>query len=450
MKKSPVFVMSVVLVVLCLNGLSFLAGLGVGRFWSPHSQAEERAVAGSPSPAFKLSRKETNREEMEQPERAPTANPSPRTSPSDNSEEDVFSLRGKLALIHQVWEIVEREFYHPEGVDREAVAYSAIRGLLEGLDDPHTSFFEPSRHEINKSNYEGKFGGIGAFISITEEGDPTIASVIDDTPADRAGLQANDIIVEVDGKSLEGLTQDEIVLLIRGPIGSVVNLTVRRPGEAELLSFAVPRAEIEQPTVNWEAVDKGQVAHLRLTFFAGPTGDELAKALAEITDQGIDQIALDLRGNRGGLLTSSGQVVAQLVQNDVLLYERRRGADGDVIEEAYMIPDSDGPVYKDLDLVVLVDGGTASAAEIVAGAIQDYERALLVGQQTFGKGSMQYVHVLEDNSSLHVTAAHWLTPNRQKINGKGLTPDIIVEQTEAKGDEDLILKQSLQVLRERR
>jgi len=172
----------------------------------------------------------------------------------------------------------------------------------------------------------------------------------------------------------------------------------------------------------------GQGGHVQLTFFAEPTGDELAGALAEIRDQGISRIILDLRGNRGGLLSASGEVVSKFIPEGVLLYERRRGANGEPVEGAYMIPDS-AKSYTEERLVVLVDEGTASAAEIVAGAIQDYGRGVLIGEKTYGKGSMQYVHELSDGSSLHVTAAHWLTPHKRPINGLGLDPDIAVSRT---------------------
>ena len=430
MRKSSVILLVVLLGALCLSGASFVAGIGFG--WYGKSLLSSSAVAIDARPPTLPSGSQAA-------EAAQTRTPAQAEDTTTRLYEQAVA-DSRLQVFSEAWELIGRDFYSEQPLDYREAAYGAIRGLIGTLEDPHTSFVEPPQHELDKSGYEGKFGGIGAYIGMTEQGQPFVSAVMPGQPAEAAGLRSGDVIVKVDGQSLDGRSQDEVVLLIRGPVETTVTLTIRREGTASLLDIAIIRAEIKQTTVSWEALDDGRVGYVQLTFFAEPTGSELAEALREIGDLGISRIILDLRGNRGGLLSSSGEVASQFLAGGVLLHERQRGAAGETIEQAYMIPDF-AQAHTDERLVVLVDRGTASAAEIVAGAIQDYERGILIGETTYGKGSMQYVHELSDGSSLHVTAAHWLTPHKRPINGQGLAPDIEVgrsaEDIQARRDPQL-------------
>ena len=410
MRRSTILVLAIAAVLLiALNVVSLAAGFGLGWYGRGSRDRSTASVASAPPSPTPI-------------EESGWA-ASPTVPPAEQST--------GLDVLLQAWDFVERDYYSEEPVDNAAVNYGAIRGLLGALNDPHTRFVEPPQAELDKSGYEGKFGGIGAYISTDEDGRPFISAVIPGNPAEAAGLMDGDAILAVDGEDVQGLTQDEVVLKIRGPIDTVVTLTVQRAGAVNPIEIRVRRAEIKLPTVSWEPIDGGQVAHIKLEFFASPTSQELEEALHEIAMMDIAEIILDLRANRGGLLSSAGEVAGQFIDGGVLLYERRRGdnSGSEIIEEAYMIPRMRGTETK-AALVVLVDAGTASASEIVAGAIQDYARGILIGEATFGKGSMQYVHELSDGSSLHVTAAHWLTPNKRPINGTGLAPDIEVALTQ--------------------
>ena len=426
MRRSTLLLSLALVLALCLNAFSFTAGFGLG--WARRGVAESRATAEHP-PTLSL------------------VTPAPKP---DATTMESFLDDERLGLISEAWGFIDRDFFTEEPVDYTRVNYEMIRGLVGALDDPYTRFVEPPQAELEKSDYEGKFGGIGAYIGMTEQGQPYISEVMRGNPAEAAGLRAGDIILEVDGASLEGLGQDDVVLLIRGPVGTQVMLTIQRGPEADILHVPVERAEIKLPTVFWEPVDDGRVAHIRLTFFAAPTGQELAAVLQEVRDAGISKLVLDMRNNRGGLLSAAGDVTAQFVEPGVLLYERHRGENGEVREEAYMIPGAQ-QVLSGADMVVLVNGGTASASEIVAGALQDYGRATLIGEMTFGKGCMQYVHELSDKSSLRVTAANWLTPNRRPISGVGLVPDIEVtrSQQDAEAERDPQLERAISHLGER-
>lgn len=382
---------------------------------------------------------------------APTALPSPALSavPSASASLASSNPTGDLPVFWEAWHLIQRDFFSEEPIDERQVTYGAIRGLISGLNDPYTSFVEPTQHELEKDSYAGKFGGIGAILLLSERQEAIIAEVISDTPAQRAGLLVGDVIVQVDGVDVSGMMLDEIVARVRGPVDTTVELSVRRGAETILRTFSIVRAEIRQPTVRWEPVGDGYAAYIRLSFFAEPTGAELLSALQEIQAVGITRLILDLRGNRGGLLTAAAEVTSHFIRQGTLLYERHYNAAGEIEEVAYAIPTSSLVLERE-PLVVLVDKGTASASEIVAGAVRDYQRGILIGETTYGKGSVQYLHELSDNSSLHVTAAHWLTPLKTKINGVGLTPDIVVARSEddLRAGIDPPLERALEYLRQ--
>lgn len=329
-----------------------------------------------------------------------------------------------FAVFWEAWHILERDFYGQLPTAQQ-MTYGAIRGVLSTLNDPYTIFVEPKPRRLEKDDLRGSFGGIGAWLSKREDG-AVVLKPMEGKAAQRVGILDGDIVIKVDEHEITPeMSLEDVILLIRGPVGTVVKLTVSRQGHSEPLVFEITREVVETPTVTWRLLDESQgLGYVSISLFTERTNKELETALKDLKAQGTTRLILDLRNNTGGLLDSAVDVASQFLSDGVVLYEKRR----DQGEKAY--PVQRGGKATDIPLVVLVNKGTASASEIVAGAIQDSGRGILIGESTFGKGSVQLVYDLSDQSSLHVTVAHWFTPNRHEITGNGLTPDIVVALTE--------------------
>ncbi len=325
-----------------------------------------------------------------------------------------------LALYWEVWHRVEEQFLGeiPEG---PASTYGAIKGSLATLDDPYTIFIEPEPASQEKAQLEGQFGGIGAFVRRDEAGG-VILEPMRDRPAEEAGLKNDDRLIAVDGVSiLPEMTTDEIVLLIRGEVGTEVVLTVEREDVEAPIDITIERAIIETPSAYWRILEQDPtIGYVQLTSFTERSNDELNQAFDELTEQGAESYVLDFRGNGGGLLETAVDVASQFLREGVVLRENRKNEGNRVYDVR------GGGKALDQPLALLVDGGTASASEIVAGALQDHNRATLIGEKTFGKGSVQLIYELSDSSRLHVTVAKWFTPESNAIDGVGLIPDIEV------------------------
>ncbi len=323
-----------------------------------------------------------------------------------------------FGVFWEAWHLVENNFYG-NLPDMQHLAWGAIRGALNTLDDPHTTFLEPQPRQREKEELSGRFGGIGAYVSQAEDGSITL-DPMPDLPAAQAGVQKGDIVLKVDDTEVTPeMTVDDVVTLVRGEVGTMVSLTLRREGQAEPIVVEIERQEIPSPSVEWHMIeDADGVGYARITIFSDRTGRELKQALQELKDQGMSRLVLDLRGNGGGLLGSAIDVASEFLPDGVVLYEVGKGQD----EQAESV--KRGGDFTTGSMVVLVDGGTASASEIVAGALQDRDRAPLIGTKTYGKGSVQSVFDLSDGSSVHITSAQWLTPDRHLISGVGLTPDV--------------------------
>ena len=337
----------------------------------------------------------------------------------------------RLRVFWEAWDVIEHQFYRPAALDYRAMTYGAVRGMLASLGDPHTTFLEPAEQHLDADRYKGEFGGIGALIAV-RSGRPTLTALGDQSPAAQAGLQVGDAISVVDGRQVAGLDLDAIDALLRGEVGSKVELTIERE-QSETLSFTLARARIEVPSVAWQVLD-GDIGYVQVTYFSERTSAELASALRLLQRRDVRALALDLRGNGGGLVDSALGVLRYFLDYGVVLREVSAGG----AEKRYTLPTERQSV--NWPLAVLVDSGTASAAEIVAAAVQDRGRGKLIGERTFGKGSVQAVLTLADGSSVHVTTAHWLSPDGHPIDGLGVEPDIAVASREDAGYADLVLR----------
>lgn len=399
-------VLTVTVFVAGFGSAYLLTGSGVLPTWS--------AVAPTATPISpSLPPEEAGEEET------PIPTPVPIPTPAGEDEE-------AFQLFWEVWDLVQRNFYG-ELPDMQQVTYAAIRGMLSRLDDEYTAFLEPNAAAILAEDATGEFQGIGAFVGMDEDGNLEIVGTFEEGPAEQAGLLAGDRVLEVDGVSIAGSTLYEAINLIRGPADSEVTLLIAREGVPEPLKITVIRAHLDIPVIEVEMRDDG-VGYIRLYEFSAKASERVEEGLEELLAQDPRGIVFDLRQNPGGWLEQAVEVADLFLDDGMILSER--WSDG----HEYKFEADPGDVGEDIPLVVLVDRGSASASEIVAGALQDRERAILVGELTFGKGSVQQVFALSDGSELRVTAARWFTPNNQAIHGQGITPDIEVPWPEQEED----------------
>ena len=366
-----------------------------------------------------------------------TVTPFPMPTPSGDAEE-------AFQLFWEAWDLVQRHYYD-ELPSMQEVTYAAIRGVLDTLDDKYTAFIEPDVASILEEDATGQFEGIGAFVDLDEAGRVRIVDTFEDGPAAQAGLRAEDRVIAVDGDSVVGDPLYEAIGKIRGPAGSEVTLTVEREGSPEPFSVVVTRARLEIPIVEHEMLDGG-VGYISLHEFSATASDSLEDGLQTLLEENPEGIVLDLRQNPGGWLDQAIDVADLFLGDRLVAVERF--SDGRERE----FKARSGDLAEDIPLVVLVNNGSASASEIVAGALQDHGRAALIGTPTFGKGSVQRPFDLSDGSELRVTVALWFTPDDQRIQGRGLTPDVEVpwpeEDRQENPEQDPQLERAVEYLLE--
>jgi carboxyl-terminal processing protease len=331
------------------------------------------------------------------------------------------------------WGIIEDQFVD-QPVDELEMMRGAIRGMLDSLGDEHTSYMDPDEYLQANIPLEGSYEGIGAWVDPDAEY-LTIVSPMPDSPAEKAGLKPGDEVVAVDGEDMTGVDGNLVIRHVLGEAGTTVRLTIRREGEPELLEFEIVRERIVIPSVEGEMLE-GNIAYVYLYNFGTDSTDELRATLEVLLAQKPIGLILDLRFNGGGFLNTAIEVASEFISHGVIMTEQF----GDGREKVYEA--EPGGLAIEIPLVVLVNAGSASASEIVAGAIQDYERGLLVGETTFGKGSVQnWIPLPQDSGAVRVTIAYWYTPNGRLIHQTGLTPDIEINLT----DEDIEAERDVQL-----
>lgn len=329
--------------------------------------------------------------------------------------------RVDMELFWDVWSLLASKYVEPESLDFKNMVYGAIQGMVYSLDDPYTTFLTPKENKDFQNGLEGMLEGIGAELTLRNEF-ITIVSPLKNSPAKKAGIQPEDIILEVDGESVEDYTFEQVVMKIRGPRGSKVVLTIARSGYNEPLKIPIIRDTINISSVEWEMEEN--IAIIELNQFGVKTKEEFSKAISEILQKRPDGIVLDLRFNGGGFLDGAVDIVSEFVEKGKVVSVKKRNP-----EEDEVIYVNGKARVAQTPLVVLINRGSASASEIVAGAIRDHQRGTIIGETSFGKGTVQEVENLIDGSSLRVTVAKWFTPENVNISEVGIVPDIEVERT---------------------
>lgn len=336
-----------------------------------------------------------------------------------------------LEIFSDALSIVQSEYV--EEVPPEDLVYGALKGMVSQL-DAHSQFMPPDIYKELKVETEGHFGGLGIVIQLDKNKVLTVVSPIEDTPAWKAGILAGDKIIEINGESSHGLVLEEAVKKLRGPKGSKVTITILRLHEEdeeegpEELEFTLTRDEIKIPSVKSKVLEN-DIGYVRLVEFSERTGRDLEKKLKELNEKGVHSLVLDLRNNPGGLLNVAAEVSDKFLEKgQLIVYTESRSSDQDMRFKSRRDP----VIPPDVPMVVLVNAGSASASEIVAGALMDLGRAVILGEKTFGKGSVQSIIPLSDGSALRLTTAKYLTPKGHSINGVGIEPDIEVKMSAEK------------------
>ena len=356
------------------------------------------------------------------------------------SQSQAFFSESPKELVDEVWQIIDRQYvdgtfnkvdwqdvrkqYLSRSYANKQDAYKAVREMLEKLEDPYTRFMNPEEFKSMQVDTSGELTGIGIQIAPDEKTKKlTVIAPMEDTPAFAAGILARDIILKIDGKSTESMDVNQAVSLIRGQPGTTVNLTIQRNKEQKEFEIKRARIEVHPVRASYKESPTGGIGYIRLTQFSANAAAEMRSAIKEMEQKQVAGYILDLRWNPGGLLFSSVEIAQMWLNDGTIVSTVDRGGKRD-LEKA------NSGALTDKPLVVLVDGGSASASEILAGALQDNKRATIVGEKTFGKGLVQSVRGLGDGSGVAVTIAKYFTPSGRDINKAGIAPDVVLELTE--------------------
>ncbi|MEE8567697.1 MAG: S41 family peptidase [Anaerolineales bacterium] len=339
-----------------------------------------------------------------------------------------------------IWEIIHDQFVDQPVDDMELIR-GAIRGMLDALDDPYTSYMDPDEFTQANMPIEGSYEGIGAWVDPDGEF-LTIISPMPNSPAEKAGLKPGDEVIAIDGEDMTGVDGNLVIRRVLGPAGSSVTLTIHREGEPELLEFEIIRETIILPSIESEMLE-GNIAYIHLFTFGDDTVQDLRQTLDTLLAENPKGLILDLRFNGGGLLDTTIEVASEFISEGIIMTEYF----GDGTEHVYEA--QPGGLATEIPLVVLVNGGSASASEIVAGAIQDHRRGRLVGEVTYGKAAIQsWIPLPSYGGAIRITIARWLTPNGQQIHELGLTPDfeVLLTEEDIEAERDVQLEKAIELL----
>ncbi len=345
--------------------------------------------------------------------------------------------------LQNVYSFLQDKYLYPDQInDKKDTELGSVKGLVSSLDDPYTVYFSKDEYDSFQENLEGKFEGIGAQIGLREE-QLIIETPIDGTPANKAGLLPGDEIVTIDGESTIGLSVEEAVTKIRGEKGTEVKLEIARKGQDGLKTVTITRDVIDVPNITVE--EKDGIAIISISQFQAETAQELDTKLAELSQKGVKKVVLDLRNNPGGYLQSAVETI-ELFAPKGSIAVTEKGKNDKVIEE---LKTKKAAKYGDIPLVVLVNEGSASASEIVAGALRDLKKTQLIGKKTFGKGVVQSTQKFSDGSVLKYTIAEWFTPSGKAINKEGINPDIEIDlkSEDIKDKKDPQLDKALEIIK---
>ena len=333
----------------------------------------------------------------------------------------LFSHEANARLLNQAWITITRNYVEPSKANPTILNEGAVKGMVQALNDPYSAYLSPDEYKLAQSGFQGTFSGIGAQVGLNSADQPVILSPLENSPAAKADVKTGDIILAVNGKSTEGLSLTEVILLVRGPIGTTVKLLIQHQGETTPVEIDVVRAQINAPSVTYNMI--GSTSYIDITSFNENTNDELNAGLQALDLKDSTGIILDLRDNPGGLVSDVVDVASHFIKEGVIITLVDNKGD-----RSSQSAHPDG-VYTDLPMVVLINQYTASGSEVFSGALQDYHRATIAGNTTLGKGSYDSFFKLSDGSAIYLTIGRWLTPDGREIEGKGITPDYVLTQT---------------------
>ena len=370
----------------------------------------------------------------------------PEVVPSDKPVVRPDAVPADLGVVWEAWSYLRQDYVDPSELNGEDFSERAIRGMLTVLGDPQTAYLSPEIMTGSFSDvFRGNFEGIGAHVNMNRDGQLVIQSPIPGGPAEAAGIKPGDIILEVDGESLEGLSLLEAVSKVRGPKGSTVELLVKHLGALDPVLIPVVRDKIPLVSVRLRSRPEDRFAHVRIEQFYPTTPDDLRETILEVVEAGTEGIILDVRNNDGGTLASVVGIASLFLkpEDDLVLYVEK----GDGTRQDWRVRDGDGmQIATEVPMVMLINERSASSSEVLAGALQDHGRATIIGEQSFGKGSVNILRPLSNGGGLYITIAHWHTPTGRLIHGEGITPDIEVTHRDAQEQDIQQLRRAIEEL----
>ncbi|MDD5098734.1 MAG: S41 family peptidase [Candidatus Colwellbacteria bacterium] len=348
-----------------------------------------------------------------------------------------------FSIFWQAWDKIKREYLRSGGVSEKDMVYAAIKGLAENIGDPYTTFFSPEDAKKFSEDVDGRFGGIGAELG-QSDGQVIVVAPLENTPAARAGIQAKDIIVKAGDTDMYGKSVEEAVKIIRGEPGTEIKLVIVREGADGPIEITLKREIIEVPNIKW-SIKEGDILYLKLQSFSQTAPDSFYKAVFDASKENPRGMILDLRNDPGGYLETAVNIAGWFIDRGEVAVIERYSSGEETVYRSY-----GNEVLKDFPVVVLVNGGTASASEILAGAMRDHNGTKLIGSKTFGKGTVQTLEDLKDGSMLKITVANWVTPKGTILEGEGLDVDVEVKNTaeDIKAGKDIELEKAIETLRE--